>query len=132
MDAKILISIRSKAINSFIADNISPEDVIFYVKNGNVGQLLLPYKGDFPPSYKYNIRKIVLQKILERALSDAITDSEELFFCSYDFIYNVDYIYKIDMRSNNVTLYVARDGNTLRRFQNYQLDFDERIELANL
>ncbi len=60
MDIKNIISIRTKGINEFLNENLSPEDVVFHVKDGRIGISLIPFKGDFPPSYKYEVRKQVM------------------------------------------------------------------------
>lgn len=132
MDIKIIISIRSKGINEFLNDNLSPEDVVFHVKDGCIGTSLIPFKGDFPPSYKYEVRKQVMKRILDGTISREIANAEEVFYCSYDNIYNVDYIFSIMGLSRDVTLYIVRDGKPIRRYQNYQLEYDERVDLANL
>lgn len=132
MDIKNIISIRSKGINDFLNDNLSPEDVVFHVKDGHIGISLIPFKGDFPPSYKYDARKQVMRKILDGTISQEIANADEVFYCSYDNIYNVDYIFSIMVLSRDVTLFIVRDGKPLRRYQNYQLEYDERVDLANL
>ena len=132
MDVIIIISIRSKGINEFLNDNLSPEDVVFHVKDGCIGTSLIPFKGDFPPSYKYEVRKQVMKRILDGTISREIANAEEVFYCSYDNIYNVDYIFSIMGLSRDVTLYIVRDGKPIRRYQNYQLEYDERVDLANL
>ena len=132
MDIKIIISIRSKGINEFLNDNLSPEDVVFHVKDGCIGTSLIPFKGDFPPSYKYEVRKQVMKRILDGTISREIANAEEVFYCSYDNIYNADYIFSIMGLSRDVTLYIVRDGKPIRRYQNYQLEYDERVDLANL
>lgn len=132
MDIKNIVSIRSQGLNGFIKENMSPEDVIFHVTNGCIGISLVPFKGDFPPSYKYSVRKQVLQKILEGTLSGEVARANEVFYCSYDTIYSVDYIFHVDNGSRSVTLYIIRDSVIIRRYQNYKLNYDERIDLANI
>ena len=105
---------------------------MFHVKDGCIGTSLIPFKGDFPPSYKYEVRKQVMKRILDGTISREIANAEEVFYCSYDNIYNVDYIFSIMGLSRDVTLYIVRDGKPIRRYQNYQLEYDERVDLANL
>ena len=132
MDVKQIILTRSQGLNQFIEKNIPAEDVVFYLTNGNMNISLIPFKGDFPPSFKYDVRKQVMQRILDGALSPEIAIADEIFYCSYDTIYGVDYVFHIVGSTRNVTLYIVRDGNIIRRYQNYHLDYDERIDLANI
>ena len=73
-----------------------------------------------------------MKRILDGTISREIANAEEVFYCSYDNIYNVDYIFSIMGLSRDVTLYIVRDGKPIRRYQNYQLEYDERVDLANL
>lgn len=132
MDINTQISIRTQGINKFLSDNISPEDVIFYEKNGQMGITLLPFKGEFPPSYKYEARKQVMNKILKGQLFDKINIADEVIYCSYDDIFNVDYIFSFVSSTHIITLYIVRNGKIIRRYQNFQLEYDERVDLANL
>ncbi len=132
MDVKQIILTRAQGLKQFTEQNMTAEDVVFYLANGNMNISLIPFKGDFPPSFKYDVRKQVMQRILDGALSPEIAIADEVFYCSYDTIYGVDYVFHIVGSTRNVTLYIARDGNIIRRYQNYHLDYDERVDLANI
>lgn len=135
MDVKQIILTRAQGLKQFTEQNIPAEDVVFYLKNGTMNISLIPFTFEGkvpPPSFKYNMRKQVMQRIIDGALSPEIAVADEVFYCSYDTIYSVDYVFHIVGSTRNVTLYIARDGNIIRRYQNYHLDYDERVDLANI
>ena len=132
MELKSIIAVRSNGVEELLKQNTYPEDVVFYVNNGEMGIALIPFKEDFPPSFKYEARKQALQKILDGSLSEIISQSEEVFYCSFDTIFNVDYVFNCKGISDEIKLYIVRDGKIIRRYLNYQLDYDERIDLANI
>jgi hypothetical protein len=132
MDIKQIISIRSKVISQLFEEDDAPEDIVFFEKNGKIGNLLVPYKGDFPPTYKYNVRKQVLDKIVKGNLSSTLLGSNDIIFCSIDTVLNVDYCFQITPSNGNTTLYIVQNSAIVRRYQNYDITYDERKDISNI
>ena len=132
IDIKQLIGIRAQATNQFTSEDVSPEDLLFYVIDGQMGMTLIPFQGDFPPSYKYNARKQALTAMLNGTLNPQLKRASRLVYFSIDSVYNVDYCFDIDMSVNNILLYIVKDGNIVRRYKNYNIAYDERNDIAQL
>lgn len=132
LDIKKLTSIRSQAVSQFTEDNMSPEDLLFYVINGEMGMTLIPFEGDFPPSFKYNARKQALSSMLNGTLSPDLKSASKLVYFSYDEVYRVDYCFEIDMLTKDITLYIIKNGIFVRRFKKYDINYDERKDIENL
>lgn len=131
IDIKTLISIRSKA-TSQISEKEEPVDMLFIISNDNFNMAPVPFQGDFPPSYKYNARKQALRAFIAGTASPQLKYATRLVYCSLDPIYDVDYCFDIDNLTKEITLYIVKNGNIARRYKNYDVDYDERPDLAQL
>lgn len=132
LDVKQLIEIREQAMSQFLRDGISPDDICFYLLNGEFGSAMLPLQGDFPPSFKYNARKQVLASLVNGTLSPQLKNASRIIYFSYDDVYGVDYCFDINMRSKEITLYIVKKGNIVRRYKNFDIQYDERNDIAQL
>lgn len=132
IDIKQLISIRAQATNQFTSDGVSPEDLLLHVIDEQIRVALVPFQGDFPPSYKYTARKQALTAMLNGTLSPQVKRASRLIYFSIDNVYNVDYCFDINMSTNGIILYIIKDGNIVRRYKNYDIEYDERNDLAQL
>ena len=132
IDIKQLIGIRAQATNQFTSEGVSPEDLLFHVIDEQMGMTLVPFQGDFPHSYKYNARKQALSAMLNGTLSPQLKRASRLIYFSIDNVYNVDYCFDIDMYTKGIVLYIIKDGNIVRRYKNYDVNYDERNDIAQL
>ena len=132
IEIKQLIGIRAQATNQFTSEGVSPEDLLFHVIDEQMGMTLVPFQGDFPPSYKYNARKQALSAMLNGTLSPQLKRASRLIYFSIDNVYNVDYCFDIDMYTKGIVLYIIKDGNIVRRYKNYDVNYDERNDIAQL
>lgn len=132
MDIQQIISIRSEATKQMFKEDDVPEDVLFYVKNSEISMLLIPLQGNFPQTKKYNARKQILDKILKDRLDPRLVDADEIFYCSIDIVLNVDYCFQIDSSKKKTDLYIVQNGTIIRRYVDYDLNYDERNDISNI
>ena len=132
LDVKELIKIRLGALAQIEETGEAPVDILFHVINDKMGFSPVPFEGDFPPSFKYNARKQAVNAFIAGTANPALKNASRLVYFSSDLIYDVDYCFDIDMTNNDITLYIVKDGNIVRRFKNYKLNYDERPDLEHL
>jgi len=132
LDVKELIKIRLGALAQIEETGEAPVDILFHVINDKMGFSPVPFEGDFPPSFKYNARKQAVNAFIAGTANPALKNASRLVYFSSDLVYDVDYCFDIDMTNNDITLYIVKDGNIVRRFKNYKLNYDERPDLENL
>lgn len=131
-DIKQLIGVRTQAINQFTADNVDPEDIIFYFIGSQFNMTLLPFVDDIAPSQKYYARKQVLTRLYNGTISPQLANATRFIYCSYDTVYDVDYCFDINCLNKDTTLYIVKNGNIVRRYKNYDMSYDERNDIAQL
>ena len=132
LDVKELIKIRLGALAQIEETGEIPVDILFHVINDKMGISPVPFEGDFPPSFKYNARKQAINAFLTGAANPALKNASRLVYFSSDQVYDVDYCFDIDVINNDITLYIVKNGNIVRRFKNYKLNYDERPDLEQL
>jgi len=132
LDIKSLIRTRVGALSQIEETGETPVDILFHVINDKMGFSPVPFEGDFPPSFKYNARKQAVNAIITGAANPALMNASRLVYFSFDQVYDVDYCFDIDMILHDITLYIIKNGNIVRRFKNYNLNYDERPDLAQL
>ena len=132
LDVKELIKIRLGALAQIEETGEIPVDILFHVINDKMGISPVPFEGDFPPSFKYNARKQAINAFLTGAANPALKNASRVVYFSSDQVYDVDYCFDIDVINNDITLYIVKNGNIVRRFKNYKLNYDERPDLEQL
>lgn len=132
LDVKELIKIRLGALAQIEDTGEAPVDILFHVINDKMGFSPVPFEGDFPPSFKYNARKQAVNAFLTGAANPALKNASRLIYFSSDVIYDVDYCFDIDVINNDITLYIVKNGNIVRRYKDYKLNYDERPDLDQL
>lgn len=132
LDVKELIKIRLGALTQIEETGEAPVDILFHVINDKMGFSPVPFEGDFPPSFKYNARKQAVNTFLTGAANPALKNASRLIYFSSDVIYDVDYCFDIDVINNDITLYIVKNGNIVRRYKDYKLNYDERPDLDQL
>ena len=125
----LLTNIRIQVINS-VLNSSDIEDVIFTIgyndHSPNVGQAMVPYTNLKSPNDKYLARKQVVNRIKQKTLSPDISMADQVYFFSYDLIYNVDYCFYFDSKADSIKLIVYRKDGEVILSNNYNEDFDER------
>lgn len=129
---KQLIAVRTQAMEQFISDSVSPEDILFHIINNQIGMTMIPFQEDFSPAKKYNARKQALSRMVNGTLRPELHAATRLIYFSIDNVYNVDYCFDIDVRMKDIKLYIVKDGNIVRRYNNYDIKYDERCDLSQL
>lgn len=133
MDLNVMLQIRAQGLAQVFGQDEEPIDMLFIVDSSSVLNISgIPYEGDFPPSYKYNVRKHVVGKILDKSLSPYLQIGKEAYFFSYDSVYDVDYAFVVNLSSLKIDLYISRNGKVLKKYYNFNLSTDERNGLMNL
>lgn len=132
LDIKKLIKIRLGALAQIEETGEAPVDILFHVINDEMGISPVPFEGDFPPLFKYNARKQAVNAFLTGAANPSLKNASRLVYFSSDQVYDVDYCFDIDVTNNDITLYIVKNGNIVRRFKNYKLEYDERPDLEQL
>ena len=131
MDTKGLSKIRSEVLKQVLSSGEDPFDIAFVQAKNGISMCPVDLKGDFPTSYKHKARKEVVNKYLNKQVPQT-KDAVELSYFSFDPILNVDYCFDIDMYTKGIVLYIVKDGNIVRRYKNYDVNYDERNDIAQL
>lgn len=132
MDISQLIPVRTQGVSQMLIDGTFPEDVVFTEKKGSVNISLIPYKGQFPPSQRYSIRKQVASQIIDGGVIPNNKSFDKLFFFSYDPLMGVDYGFEITPCTSKCVLYIIKNGTIIRRYNPYDSNHDERNDIANI
>lgn len=132
LDIKQLINVRTGALANIVETGEDPVDILFHVINDQIGYSPVPFEGDFPPTFKYEARKQAVNAFLSGSANPALLNASRLVYFSSDQVYDVDYCFDIDMEIHDITLYIVKNGNIIRRYKNYSLNYDERPDLAQL
>ncbi len=132
LNLSLALSIRAQGLSQFSGQNENAEDVLFIDDGSSVNILLVPYGEPVSPSEKYKVRKLVVEKILDKSLSPSLSNARCGYFFSYDPIYDIDYAFFISYYPRTITLYLTRDGKILKTYSHFDLSTDERIDMQYL
>lgn len=133
MDTNIMLAVRAQGLAQFTAQNEDPGDVLFVADDSSIlNSSMIPYQGELPPSKKYEVRKLVVRKILDKSLHPVLHAGKQAFFFSYEPIYDLDYAFVINLYTNRIDLYLSRKGKVLKQYNNFNLSTDERNDIMYL
>ncbi len=130
MNDEMFFAMRTQALSQFTSSGENPEDLLIVIKGSDIlGLNVLPYQDDFKPSMKYSIRKKVVESIISRQLTSTLNIADKVYLFSFEPIYNVDYAFVINLNTNRIDLSIIKDGNIIKKYPNFMLNYDERNDL---
>lgn len=131
MDYDKLIDSRLQLLNLFEKQYIREDSIIFSSVIDGLTQTYyysIPFI-DLSIKEKHLARKFVFEKIKTKELNEIVSQSFEVYFFSFDPIYDVDYLFHFDFKSNNIKLIIYKKNGDVVYSNNYNENFDERILL---
>jgi hypothetical protein len=131
MEYDSLIENRLQLLNLFEKKFIKEDTIIFSNMIDGLTQTnyyIIPFINLFIKD-KHLVRKFVFDKIRTKELNEEVSKSSEVFFFSFDPIYDVDYLFHFDFNSSVIKQIIYRKNGDVIYFNNYNENFDERILL---
>lgn len=131
MDYENLIDSRLQLLNLFEKQYIREDTIIFSnIINGltQTYYFSIPFI-DLSIKDKHLARKFVFEKIRTKSLNEIVSESSEVYFFSFDPIYDVDYLFHFDFKSSDIKLVIYRKNGDVIYSNNYNENFDERFFL---
>lgn len=128
-----LLSVRTQALQQFLAQGMYPEALLVTVKNGEIDQItMLPIQNDIKPSQYYEMRKALVRELISGSLAAQFGNPSEFMLCTYDSVHGIDFVYFVDRRTVQIRLSLYREGRALKTYPSFSLSYDERNDIANL
>ena len=62
-------------------------------------------------------------------LTSTLNIADKVYLFSFEPIYNVDYAFVINLNTNRIDLSIIKDGNIIKKYPNFMLNYDERNDL---
>jgi hypothetical protein len=121
-----VVQSRLSVLNSI--DLYTAEDVMYYIKpnsNGAISIALIPIIDLKNKADKNILRNRIFQSIRDKSILPELQHSGEAFYCSYDFIYDVDYCYHIDYKNEYAHLHIYTVKGGVVYSNEYNPQFDE-------